>query len=144
MRKLLISLCAASCFSLAYANYLPNDNYEGFLQSAKGTIDHADASKTQIENDNIVVSLPTLQDIKATDGSLSGQVVNMGQGATTDCVANASFSAKKFGIPVSASNVHIFNCSFDDASGTFSGKYSADVPLFGTQTGTFQFQRLHH
>lgn len=139
MRKILISLLAIGSFSVAFANYLPNGNYAGALTSSKGTIDSADSSKTTIINDQANVVIPKLTDITATDGVLSGSIANMGQG-DVDCFSgSARFSAKKFGVPVSASNVKITNCVFNPSNNTFTGNFSANVPIVGTQTGTFAF-----
>ena len=135
MRKLLVSLCALGSFSMAFATFLPNGNYAGYLKSNKGTVDNADTNKTTIMNDQANVVIPHLTDINASNGLLTGSIVNMNQGGA-DCFGGAAkFSAVSLGMRISASNVTITNCTFDGQK-TFSGSYSATVPIFGVQAGT--------
>jgi hypothetical protein len=141
MRKLLIVLSGLS--SAVFANYLPNGNYEGKLiteQSRGEVVDYADKNKSKIENDTAYVVIPKLTVISATNGILTGQVVNMNI-AGVDCFGgNAKFKATKFGIPISASDVKITNCKFSENDNMFTGNFSARVPLFGTQAGKFEFK----
>ncbi|MCE2705486.1 MAG: hypothetical protein LW807_00180 [Proteobacteria bacterium] len=138
MRKLLLSLCAIGSFSMAFANYLPNGNYSGFLTSSKGTVDSADASQTTIINDMANVIIPQLQDLRASKGKLSGNIINMGQG-NTNCISNPSFSATAAGIPITTHDVILTNCAFDEASKTFTGDFNATIIFFVPQSGRFSF-----
>ncbi len=134
MRKLLLSLCALSAFSTAFANSLDNGNYTGYLQSTGYPQDSASGT---ILNDGADIKIPTLTSLGATNGHLTGTINgNVNTNPSANCIDNAVFTATKV-ITIKASSVVLTNCVYQNH--TFTGSFDAVVFGMLHNTGTFSF-----
>jgi hypothetical protein len=137
MRKLLLTLCAASGFSLACANQIDIGKYEGYLQQNGYGQDGASGVST--DGSNVDITIPTLSALDATDGHLTGTLNSNVNSANpnTNCIDNASFSAKKGTVNIRATSITLTNCAYQN--GVLSGKYDAVVLGIFHNKGVFQF-----
>ncbi len=135
MRKLLISLIGIASSSFALANVLDNGTYNGYLQQVGYQTDKASGA---VLNDQVDISIPILSSLNAVSGKLTGTII-----ATTDssqnCISNPSFSAKLGSITVTASDLVLNNCKYDN--GTFTGSYNAVVLGQYKIVGNFSFTK---
>ncbi len=135
MRKLLISLLFLTTSSITLANVLDNGSYTGYLQQ---TGYKEDAAVGSILNDQVDIYIPVLSALGASNGLLNGTIIPTNS-TTENCITNAKFSAKLHGIPITASNITLTNCKYEN--GTFSGNYNAVVIPGISHKGIFSFNK---
>lgn len=136
MRKLLISLIALCTSSITLANVLDNGNYDGYLQQLGS---NQDAASGNILNDQVDIYIPILSALGATSGKLTGTIITTTNN-TDNCINNAIFTAKLQGMTITASNVTLNNCKYEN--GIFSGNYDADIANgFFHSNGVFSFTK---